>query len=276
MSWEPLTCGTCRIPMRFERYGNTGIAGTVGVAWLCPRCGSRSLDVCPMHGEPPGPGMCLDCGRSLEGAEVCPDCGAERAGLVAAIDEACGSPPSLNAALELIDRGLIRLAANAIDLRIELVPDDSDAWLAKAEMLGERGEAMLRRACEREPDRLSLPIALHGLLVQRKDQAGALLALDVALPLSTGPHRGSLQTARAELLCALERADEALLAIDEALLVDSSIPRRHYLRGWALGMLGELEQARDAMLRVLELAPADPSATRALDLYVQAMAAAPH
>jgi tetratricopeptide (TPR) repeat protein len=258
--------------MRFERYGNVGMPGTVGVAWLCPQCDKRSLDLCPMHTELPSPGMCLNCASALEGADACLACGVARSPLVAAITDTCGAPPALAAALELIDRGLIRLAANAIDLRLEQVPDDNDTWLAKAEMLGEHGVDLLRRAIAREPERLALHVALYGLLGQRKDQAGAIAALDGALPLATGSQRAHLQHVKAELCCTLERGEEGLEAIDEALLDDPSSPRRHYVRGWALGMLGQLEQARAAMRRVLELQPGEPSAVRALAQLDQALA----
>lgn len=263
--------------MRFERYGNAGMPNMIGVAWLCPQCDKRSLDLVPMHTELPSAGMCFNCGiapavgTAPAGVDPCPACGVERAPLIAAITQACGSPPTLSAALELIDRGLIRLAANAIDLRLEQVPDDSDTWLAKAEMLGLQGEAMLRGASAREPDRLAVHVALQGLLAQRKDYAAAILALDHALPLSTGHHHARLLHAKAELLCMLERAEDALETIDEALLADSSIARWHYVRGWALGMLGELEPARESMVRVLELAPDDPSAARALMQIDQAL-----
>lgn len=264
MSWQPLSCSECAIPARFERYGNVGMAGSLGVSWVCPRCGQRMLDVVPLHEGLPTPGMCLNCATPLAGAGACPSCGVDRDALLPAIHAACGDPPELGAALELIDRGLIRLATNAIDLRLELEPDDGDAWLARAEMLGERGVAWLRRAIEREPERAAPYAALHGLLARAKDYVGALAALDAMLELDDGSARANLQHARAELLCTLERADEGLAAIDEALALDDTSARWHYVRGWALGQLGELEAARAAMLRVLELSLDDPAARRAL------------
>lgn len=257
--------------MRFERYGNVGMPGTAGVSWLCPRCDKRSLDLCPMHTDLPTPGMCLNCATPIADGGGCLACGVDRPPLVAAITEACGSPPNLAAALALIDRGLIRLAANAIDLRLELVPDDADTWLAKAEMLGERGPELLRRAIAREPARLAIHMALHDLLAQRKDHAGAILALDGALPLTTGSDRARLHLAKAELCCMLERGEDGLAAVDEAILHNPPHPRLHYVRGWALGMLGRLHEARTAMLRVLELSPGDASATRALDQIDRAL-----
>ncbi len=268
MSWAPPTCSDCQIPTRFDRYGNAGMPGTIGVAWVCPQCDKRVLDLCPTHSELPSPGMCLNCGAPLADTSLCPACGVDRSALVESITAACGSPPALSAALELIDRGLIRLAANAIDLRLELVPEDNDTWLAKAEMLGLQGEAMLRRAIAREPDRLALPVALHGLLAQRKDYAGALLALEAALALAEANQRPALLHAKAELACTLERGDEALAAIDEALADPlgeaANNPRWHYVRGWALGILGELELAREAMLAALALSPDDAPTQRAL------------
>lgn len=271
MSWEPHTCSDCKIPARFERYGNVGMPGTIAVAWVCPRCDKRSLILCPTHTELPAPGSCLNCGTPLDGAEVCSACGVDRSSRIALITRTCGSPPVLATALELIDRGLIRLAGSAIDLRLEQVPDDNDTWLAKAEMLGDRGIDFLRRAIAREPERLAVHLALHGLLEQRKDHAAAILALDAALPLSTGRQRAELHHAKAELCCTLERAEEGLAAIDEALLDDDSNPRLHYVRGWALGMLGHLYETRKEMLRVLELAPGDPAALRALRQIEQAL-----
>ncbi len=259
--------------MRFERYGNVGMPGTIGVSWVCRQCAKRSLDLCPMHSELPSPGMCLNCAAALTDPNAaCPACGVERAPLVAAITRACGSPPTLAAAFELIEDGLIRLAANAIDLRLELVPDDGDAWLAKAEMLGEQGVGWLRRAIAREPNALAQRVALYGLLGQRKDYAGAVIEIDEALALAAPDQRPRLLHAKAELLCSLERAQEGLEAIDEALLGESGIGRWHYVRGWALGMLGELEQAHAAMRRALELAPDDGPTQRALAQLDQALA----
>mgnify|MGYP001363745537 CR=1 FL=1 len=162
--------------------------------------------------------------------------------------------------------------ANAIDLRLELVPDDGDAWLAKAEMLGEHGVGWLRRAIAREPNALAQRVALYGLLGQRKDYAGAVIEIDEALALAAPDQRPRLLHAKAELLCSLERAQEGLEAIDEALLGESGIGRWHYVRGWALGMLGELEQAHAAMRRALELAPDDGPTQRALAQLDQALA----
>jgi tetratricopeptide (TPR) repeat protein len=257
--------------MHFERYGNVGMPGTIGVAWLCPRCNKRALDLCPLHAELPTPGMCLNCATPLEGEDRCPACGLDRSPLVAAITAACGSPPALAAARSLIEQGLFRLAANAIDLRLEQVPDDSDAWKAKAEMLQDRGIDLLRRAIAREPGRLAIRMALERLLTMRKDYAASIQVLDAALPLATGKQRAELMHTKAELCCTLERGEEGLAAIDEALAHDDSIPRLHYVRGWALGMIGRVHEGCAAMRRVLELAPNDPAAERALEQFERAL-----
>ena len=264
MSWAPEVCGSCHVPCTFERYGGFDAPNMIAVSWACPQCHKRILDLVPLHTELPTPGMCLNCGHSLDGATSCASgCGVERQPIVDEIERELGLPPKLEEATRLYQGGLIRLFANAIDLRLEIVPDDAHAWLARARLLAEP-DVWLRRGIAREPHRLAIRIALQWLLSARDDHEGALEVLDGALELHSGVELARLQHMRADLLCRLERGDEALAAIDVALLDDAANPSRHYVRGWALGLLGRLQEARVAMLRVLELVPDSEPAMRSL------------
>ncbi|HLT35434.1 MAG TPA: tetratricopeptide repeat protein [Enhygromyxa sp.] len=273
MSWEPLICSECKVEAAFERVGQFNPPHSFGVSWLCPSCGARLLDVVPVGVDVPSPGCCLNCGATVDGEQVCGACGLPRAPLVVAIHQHCGDPPEIAAAEALAARGLIRLALNAVDLRLESRPDDPEAWMAKARMLGSVGlgaktAAPIERALEltlaRDPDDLQARVDLYSLLHNQRRFDEALAQLDLALPrLAPGDRVRSL-TARAELLCQLQREGEALASVEQALEHMPDDPRTLYTHGWALANLGRLAEARVSMARVVELEPDNGAAARAL------------
>ncbi|MFO7561607.1 MAG: tetratricopeptide repeat protein [Enhygromyxa sp.] len=339
MSWEPLVCSNCEVEAEFERVGRIDAPDTFAVAWLCGSCGGRLLDLVPIGVERPVPGACLNCGGVVDAGGVCGECGLSRPALVAAIREQCGDPPAIAAAEHLAARGLLRLALNALDLRLESCPDDPQSWTAKARMLDSVGfgarcvvpleralalgggddlrlslavalaageqheravatfaeyldaapagasrslawtrqarslralgreleaEQALARALAEDPDDLQARVDLYTLRHAQRRFAEALTELDRALPRLEFGARVHLLRSRADLLCELERAEEGLATIDEVLEHTPDDPRALYIRGWALGLLGRLAEARTAIGRVRELEPDNPAAARAL------------
>jgi tetratricopeptide (TPR) repeat protein len=147
--------------------------------------------------------------------------------------------------------------------------NQGNSWARLGDL--ERAIAVQRKAVEREPDRVVLHINLAHALRQQKAYQESVRVLDRALERAPPAERGRVLHLRADSLCELEQAEPALRDIDEALRDRPDDPSRNYVRGWALGMLGRLDEARACMLRVLELAPDDAAAQRGLKMIDGAM-----
>lgn len=218
MSWEPLVCSKCEVEAEFERVGQVSPPVNFGVSWLCPSCGARLLDVVPIGVEVPAPGGCLNCGGAVDVDQVCGACGLPRAPLVAAIHQQCGDPPDVAAAEALAARGLIRLALNALDLRLESRPDDPESWLAKARMLNSVGAqtiVALERALALGGD-LGVRLALAMALAASDQHERAVASFDEYLQ-TGGRDRGLAWSRQARSLRALDREDEAERLLERAL-----------------------------------------------------------
>lgn len=142
-----------------------------GLYWECQRCGGRVLELCPTGVDDPRPGGCLNCGAAVERDGRCPECKVSRPEALARVHAHCGSPPQLAAVRELSERGLFRVAFNAIDLLLEQRPNDPAALRAKGKLLSEvqrheQAVPLLRRALDlglKEPGvEIELGIALAG------------------------------------------------------------------------------------------------------------------
>jgi tetratricopeptide (TPR) repeat protein len=68
-----------------------------------------------------------------------------------------------------------------------------------------------------------------------------------------------------------ERGEEALRSADAAVALGSNSVRTHYLRGRALALLGQLEEARNEMNQVLTLDPHNADAKRARNMIDDAL-----
>jgi tetratricopeptide (TPR) repeat protein len=222
MSWEPLVCSKCEVEAEFDRVGEFNPPQNFGVSWLCRSCGARLLDIVPVGVDVPVPGSCLNCGALVGPTGNCEECGLPRSRLLATIHEQCGDPPEIAAAEQLAARGLLRLALNALDLRLESRPNDPEAWLAKARMLGNVGLTArcivpLERALALGADhdaRLSLGVALAASSQHERAVAAFGEYLEAA---ARGSHRAFAWSRQARSLRALSREAEAEQTLERAL-----------------------------------------------------------
>lgn len=95
-------------------------------------------------------------------------------------------------------------------------------------------------------------------LFKQRDYTGALNRLSFLL--STNPHWGKLQAARASALLALGQPEQALVSSREALQLSPSDPAIHITEGDALRQLGRLDDADRAYRTALESNPTDDNA----------------
>jgi tetratricopeptide (TPR) repeat protein len=115
--------------------------------------------------------------------------------------------------------------------------------------------AVLERLDASHPGELRVLSNLGVARARNGDFAGALAALDRALPLDTGT--GFVQTNRAACLLAMERPREALVAADAAVRVAPRSPHAHFARGGVLLVLGERELGLAALREAARLDPND-------------------
>lgn len=136
----------------------------------------------------------------------------------------------------------------------------------------ERAEAQLRLALDETPDDIQARTDLHTLLSALGRPREALAELERAIAGLNESNARQLWPARAELLCELERGEEAVELTTVLLEGTPDDPRLRYTHGRALALCGRLEQAEHAMSSVLELEPDNAAARRALDMIRGALA----
>lgn len=199
--------------------------------------------------------------------------------LEAALD--AGVPRRLLVSLgcELSDAGRYAEAASVFERMREGETDP--LWLATAltnqgnalVQLGEglRADALYLQAIALQPDNIAIYLNRAGAQRQRSAHDSARQTLTEALARATPAERPRVLHRRAEALCELERAEEALIDIDEAVLDGVDLAAKSYVRGWALGMLGRLEEALESMEATLRLDPGHPAATRGRDMIRSAL-----
>lgn len=332
MSWNPPNCPQCQTPTRFESPTRERPNSAAALAWTCHSCELRVLELIPLGVPDAEPGDCLNCGERLGADGRCPDCGVEHERLVARVRELCSLPPQAAAIEPLRERGLYRVALNAVDLRLQHDPRDAEALSLRGKLLldllhpaaavpifrralaagaepgvtinlgvaladsGRRreaievyerfltehpehprraivlsniggchsalghpalGESYHRRAIACDPSHMATRWNLFANLVNRGCWAEAVAVIDDTLervPLEPR-ERANLQAYRAEGLLRLGRHADALAAIDASLIADSGDADRQMTRARILVALGRLDDARLALLRVLERVP---------------------
>ena len=132
--------------------------------------------------------------------------------------------------------------------------------------LGETDAAVedYQEAIRREPKRVShrLNHALHH--AKRRQWEDARRVLESGLRVVSGEESIPLLLELARGANEQEKADMGLQAADGVLALVPDHPRALYQRGWALGMLGRLDEAASCMRRILEREPGDKDAESAL------------
>jgi hypothetical protein len=172
MSWFAPTCHHCHSPStttRFDVVVADGPSFVFGVGWLCDVCHGRTLELCSVGPRELTPDSCLNCGASRVNASgqlvsACRKCGAEHDEIVARVREHCGLPPLAAKMRALGDRGLYRVAFDAVHLRLAAESADIEALATKAKLLidvhrPEQAVPLLRRVIVfGGPDQISTPI----------------------------------------------------------------------------------------------------------------------
>lgn len=198
MSWSQPQCPECSsTTTRFESAVAFGPPDTYGVLWRCERCNVRTLELCGLGREIPEPGACLNCGDPVDASGRCRDCNIPRAAMVARVHQHCGSPPQLDAIESLAEQGRLRLAINAVDLRLETDPNDPPTLTVKAKLMTEicrpaRAVPLLRRAIELGSTEPGLAISLGVALADSGDHEQALRIYEAHLETEIDPFRRAL------------------------------------------------------------------------------------
>ena len=144
MSAHPATCRDCHCECVFDRagpYPGKGEEHSFAVAWRCPQCARKWLDVCPLGPLVPSPSLCLNCGTAYVNDASCSACGATRATVLAAlgVDSVSGDP--IAAAKDAFQRGLIRRGLAILNLALQNEIGLTDAWSLKCSFLDTLGYA---------------------------------------------------------------------------------------------------------------------------------------
>jgi tetratricopeptide (TPR) repeat protein len=156
---------------------------------------------------------------------------------------------------------------------LELMPDGPWAAVAygnQANSLHRLGDAAAeqgyRQALALEPERISHTINYVRFLIDQRRLPEALAAVDAVLDKAvTDADVIALLEDRTLILAEQHNGEEALESIEAALARGSNSVRTHYLHGRSLALLGRLEEARQAILRVLALDPENADGKQALE-----------
>jgi tetratricopeptide (TPR) repeat protein len=153
--------------------------------------------MCPTGVDDPRPGGCLNCGARVDASGCCPACGVDRAKLIERVHAHCGSPPQLEAVRELAEQGLFRVAFNAVDLRLEQLPNDAPTLVIKAKLLTEvqgadQAVPLLRRAIELGGEQPGVAIDLGVALAGCGRYEQAICVYERALQHETHPSRRAI------------------------------------------------------------------------------------
>ena len=179
MSAHPLTCRDCNRECVLDGVGPfpaNGDQRTYAVAWRCPQCSRKSLDVCPLGSLVPRASRCLNCGAIYPDDmddPVCPDCGLSRSGVRAALG--VDSPPSdsIAAARDAFRGGLIRRGLALLNIALQRDIGLADAWSLKCSFLDSLGYTRAKSAMLEAALAAGGPASLwvsHGYTLQAMDR----------------------------------------------------------------------------------------------------------
>jgi hypothetical protein len=244
MSTHQWRCRTCDRECDYDRYApfGQGQEETYAVVWNCPGGHGSSLDVCPVGPLLPARELCLNCGAAYPPAIAdvrCGGCGLALRACHAALG--LGNTPAhdpIASARDDFSRGLFRRGLAILNQALQERPELLEPWFWKSRFLNSLGFNRL---------------------------AAEMIGGALARFIHTGS-RISLLEEQSFLWAECERGDEALKSADAALELGSDSVRAHYLRGRALCLVGQLEDGRLEIMRVLALDPTNADARRALDM----------
>ena len=152
MSARPLSCRDCNRECVLDRVGPfpaNGDQRTYAVAWRCPQCSRKSLDVCPLGPLVPAESLCLNCGAAYPDDNddpVCPDCSLPRSRVLAALGVESIPPDAIAAARDAFHRGLIRRGLALLNVALQRDPRLADAWSLKCSFLDSLGYTRAKSA----------------------------------------------------------------------------------------------------------------------------------
>jgi tetratricopeptide (TPR) repeat protein len=152
MSAHALTCRDCNRECVLDRVGPfpaNGDQRTYAVAWFCPQCFRKSLDVCPLGPLVPAESRCLNCGATYPDDvddPACPDCSLPRSRVLAALGVGSIPPDPLAAAREAFRGGLIRRGLAFLNYALQHDVGLADAWSLKCSFLDSLGYTRAKSA----------------------------------------------------------------------------------------------------------------------------------
>jgi tetratricopeptide (TPR) repeat protein len=152
MSLRPPACRDCNRECVLDRagpYPGKGEEHSYAVAWRCPQCSKKWLDVCPLGPLVPSESLCLNCGAEYatvgENASCCA-CGLPRRGVLTALGLDTVSDDPLAAARDAFRRGLIRRGLTILNLALQRDAGLAEAWSLKCSFLDSLGYARTKCA----------------------------------------------------------------------------------------------------------------------------------
>lgn len=245
MSTHPLHCSTCHRVCVYDRHAPIGPGeDTYGVVWNCPDGHGSALDICPLGPLVPRSDTCLNCGAKYLIDEVCALCGLSKA----SCPESLGlqSEPDkdpMTVARTAFAQGLFRSGLAVLNRAIRDGRAQPEVWFGKSRLMNSLG--FNRSAAE------MIETAMNGY----DNQAIRIEFLEEA----------------AFLWAECGQGDDSLRNADAAVALGSRSIRTHYLRGRALALIGQLEDARTEMTNVLALDPENADARRGLGMIESAL-----
>jgi Tfp pilus assembly protein PilF len=141
MSAQPLTCVHCQLDCVIDGIGPSLTKDdetTYTVAWRCPLCSKRSLDVCPVGPLVPSASTCLNCGLPYPESPAearCSGCGLDREGARAALGVTTVPADPVAAARAAFFRGLSRHGLAILNAALIENPGLGEAWAIKCSFL---------------------------------------------------------------------------------------------------------------------------------------------
>ena len=230
--------------------------GVYCVAWICPKCGNGSLEICPFGPLVPEHGICLNCGEAdLKKGSCCRSCGMDESEFTS-LASTSNSP--IETASEMIQRGLSRRALAVLNFALADDKSLANAWHMKCTLLDQLGHRklkleLLRSALSAGAPPTFLTVNVESLIENRCfDDAQACITVGLEL-VKDEKHLQDLLEQRSWIYAETGNGESALKSATQATKQYPDSTRAHYLRGRALALLGRMDEARTAMELVISM-----------------------